>query len=231
MQNFIFDMSSPPFNMKVDGRLIINELIKNARQLKNPEKKYLFSVYILVSGKRANVLPSEAKILISDALDELNDSKLAKIGDKKYTILKRVLKRFESIRTRLSKVLNGSEFSDTIANDTGHVKKSIMNLILRSKDQKPFTSFNINILTIAKRIKDYVINDNDILMNTDKDKLAQAIESAKLIDLSKPKKSKNKIDPSKAVVNTTSKKKNKRGSTPASIAKAVASDNNPINNI
>lgn len=171
-----FNLADKVFDNKKDVVLIANKLLGAvSERVNNTAVDYNFQIYLLVTGKKANVLPMESKGVIKSILDHLNRMDLQPLN---YSVLSRIKKRYFKIQENLSKILNTSQFSPDLSNDTKNIKTLIENVLKVMKKNAPLKDLPLTTLVVAKRIGDAVITDNDILINTTSEELKILIDKS-----------------------------------------------------
>lgn len=136
-----FNLANIPFDNKRDVPLIANAFTNAALKLgDHPEMVYQFHLYLLISGKKTNVLPSECKGHIEKALDHLNkrDTKLFN-----FSALSRAKRKFDNMKNQMSKVLISAQFSADITNDIQGIKLLIDKLLITMMGAKSLENLSI----------------------------------------------------------------------------------------
>lgn len=171
-----FNLADKVFDNKKDVILIANSLLKAVTErVIKPAEDYNFQIYLLVTGKKANVLPIESKVVITGLLDHLNNMDLSTM---QYSVLSRIKKRYIKMQENLSKLLISSQFSPDLSNDTKNIKFLIENILKVMKKNQPLKDLPISTLVIAKRVGDAVITENDIIINTTYEELKVLIDKS-----------------------------------------------------
>lgn len=171
-----FNLADNPFDNQRDVPLIAIALKAAIDDVViKPEIVYQFHLYLLISGKKANVLPRECKTYIQNALDHLNkmDTKIFS-----FSALSRTKKKYENMKNQLSKILTSAQFSADKTNDTLSIKSFLEKMLKKMMEAESLKDLPVKTFIIAKRIGDAVIKEDDIFINSTYKELTQIINKS-----------------------------------------------------